>query len=322
MTYGGNNDGHFSTSERREAARAKAREIRELKRKKDRRGKAFLFFGVVGGTLGVLALAGFLVMDSIKPARPGPLNMLSDGIKLTEQYEVVKTAALSPEANPVPNDVGLEVGVVDIQIYIDYFAANSKLFTETNNSQLEAWLEGGAATVEIRPISILNPNSQGTQYSTRSANAAACVANFSPDSYWAVNNALLANQPEERTPGLSDDELHAIVIAAGATRASAIENCIRSQAFKPWVGAATLRALEGPLPGFRGDAKSDENKVRGTPTVLVNGLLYKGPYDDPDAFAAFVVQAAGAIFNETTTSAPTPTPTPTETPTPTRTPRR
>ena len=68
---------------------------------------------------------------------------------------------------------------------------------------------------------------------------------------------------------------------------------------------ATARALNGPI------ANSNVEKVTGTPTVIVNGLKYEGPVNDLASFQAFVVQAAGTTFNETSTATPTPTPTPT-----------
>lgn len=289
--------------------REKAKALREARRKKDRRGRLLIGGGILAATVVAVLVVGSVVLDSAKPPSPGPLNMLSDGIKLEQERKAVPTAALRPGAEPVPNMPGTESDVIDIQIYYDYFAQNAKTFSETNETQIEAWLDSGAATVEIHPLSILNPNSQGTQYSTRSANAAACVANYSPDSYWAVNKALFDKQPEERTPGLSDEELIDLVTGTGVNRAGDVEDCIREQQFKRWVQAATLRALEGPLPGYLGEDSENESKVKGSPTILVNGLLYKDRFDDEDAFAAFVLRAAGTSFNQSTTPTPTPTPT-------------
>lgn len=308
MTYGSNDDGHLTTNQRRESAREKAKALREQRRKKDRRGRLLIGSGILVVTVVIALVVGFVIVDSAKPEGPGPLNMLSDGIRLEEGRMAVPTSALRPGGQPVAHTVGDESEVIDIRIYYDYFAENSKTFNDANEAQLEAWLDSGVATVEIHPLSILNPNSQGTQYSTRSANAAACVANFSPDSYWAVNKALFDKQPEERTAGLSDDELIDLVRSAGVSRPGDIEECIHEQDFKRWVQEATLRALEGPLPGYQGEDSENENKVKGSPTILVNGLVYKNRFDDADAFAAFVVQATAMTFNDSTTPTPTPEP--------------
>ena len=301
MTNSAPGDGHLSKNQRREAAREKAKSLRESQRRKESARKIFLQGGLIVAAIAVVVVVVMVIVGSQRPASPGPLNMLSDGIKIQQGMVAVPTAALQAEAEPVPNAVDESADVIDIQIYVDYLCPFCNIFEETNNAQLETWLASGAATVEIHPISILNSNSMGTQYSTRAANAAACVANYAPDSFWAVNKALFANQPEERTTGLSNDELVSIVTEAGATPADEIESCITDETFKTWVGDATLRALDGPIP-------NSEALVKGTPTVVVDGLKYEGAVDDADAFATFVVQAAGATFSEQSTATPTPAP--------------
>mgnify|MGYP001271638578 CR=1 FL=1 len=305
MTNGGTGGGSLDKNERREAAREKAKVLRDQHKRKDRVRRFFLQGGLIVGSIAVVAIVTLIIVNSQRPAGPGPLNMLSDGIKIGQELKATPTAALAADAEPVPNAVDSEADVIDIQIYVDYLCPFCKVFEETNNEQIESWLNRGAATVEVHPISILNSNSMGTQYSTRAANAAACVANFSPDAFWDVNKALFENQPEERTTGLSDDELIDVVTEAGATPQGKIESCINDKTFKPWVSASTLRALDGPVP-------NSEAEVKGTPTIVVDGAKYEGAIDDPEAFAAFVVQAAGATSSENATT--TPTPTPTETP--------
>ena len=139
----------------------------------------------------------------------------------------------------------------------------------------------GAATLEIHPISILDRLSSGTEYATRAANAAACVANVEPDSFLAFNTAMFANQPAENTTGMTDAELTSLVGAAGVASTD-VAACIADQTYSGWVGASTQRALDGPIPN------SDIEQVKGTPTVLVNGVQYTGSNADAAAFEAFV----------------------------------
>jgi protein-disulfide isomerase len=309
MTFPDLGDGRSNGSEVREAAREKAKSLRALQRKQEKRRHLLVRFGIVAGILVALAIVTVVLVMTNRSGRPGPLNMLSDGIKIGEGYKAVPTAALEADAAPVPNPRVTTSDVIDVQIYVDYANIYAEKFVAANSSQLQSFLTKGAATVEVHPISILDSNSQGTQYSTRSANAAACVANYAPNSYWAASKELFAEQPKERAPGLTDDQLIAAMKKANVTDQSEIANCIRDQRFKTWVKAATLRALAGPIPN------SNVTKVAGTPTVIVNGLKYKGAPGDADAFQAFFLQAAGAAFNENATATPTPTPTPTATPT-------
>ena len=174
-------------------------------------------------------------------------------------------------------------------------------FEAANGEYISSLLENGNTTVEIHPIAILDRLSQGTKYSTRAANAAACVADSSPNDFLAFHNLLFANQPVENTTGLSDDELVALTVEAGADD---VASCIQDQQFKSWVAAATTRALNGPIPD------SNVDRVQGTPTIIVNGVKYDGAVDDLASFQAFVVQVAGSDFVESTKSTPTPTPTP------------
>ena len=71
---------------------------------------------------------------------------------------------------------------------------------------------------------------------------------------------------------------------------------------------ATDRATDGPLPN------TDVKKVKGTPTVLFNGVQFQGSLEDPDAFTSFLGSVIGTV--EPGADGPTPSPTPTPTPTP------
>jgi protein-disulfide isomerase len=163
---------------------------------------------------------------------------------------------------------------------------------------------------EVHPLALLDARSQGSNYSTRAANAAACVANFDADRFFDFNDALLADQPAESTTGLSDDELIERAEGAGVTETDAVSDCIRDERFRTWVGEATDRAVAGPLPD------TEVASVAETPTILVNGLPFAGPFDDATAFSQFLVQAAGASFAETSTETQAPAATDSPTPAP------
>ena len=174
-------------------------------------------------------------------------------------------------------------GAVRVVTYIDYFCPFCGEFESSNAKQLSEWVESGEVVLEVHPISILDRASLGTKYSTRAANAAACVADSSPGAFESFNALLFANQPAEQTEGLSDAELVDLAGQAGASEASGVRECIQSGQFEQWVTDATARALKGPLPD------SDVERVAGTPTVIVDGEQYTGSLDDPEAFADFVL---------------------------------
>ncbi len=302
MSYGTSGDSRLTKNEKREAARDKAKVLREEQKKKDRRTKVLLQGGIILATLAILAVVALVIMNSIKPVGPGPLNMASDGIQIGQGFVATETPALEAGEEPVPNVRDEAAGVLDIQMYVDYLCPVCKAFEDASGEYIESLLANGGTTVEVHPIAILDRLSQGTKYSTRAANAAACVANFSPNQFYEFHNLLFANQPAENTPGLSDDELIALTEEAGVEVAPFIADCIKDQTFKAWSGESTARALNGPIPN------SNVDQVTGTPTVIVNGLKYEGAINDLASFQAFVIQAAGTTFNETSTATPTPTP--------------
>jgi len=301
MTTGGSDDSRLSKNQRREAAREKAKQLREQQRKKEVRNRVILISSLGVVLVAIVVGVTLVITSTLKPAGPGPLNMASDGLVVGTGLVAETTPALAAGEDPVPTVTDPTSGVVDIRTYVDYMCPYCGQFETTNNAQLTEWINSGAATVEVHPLSILDRASLGTKYSTRAANAAACVANYSPDQFWAFNGLLFENQPEENSEGLDNAAIKDLASQAGVTDLDAVNSCIDDTEFRGWVSDATSRALEGPLPG------SDEPNVSGTPTVLVNGQKYTGSLTDPDAFSAFVVQVAGEAY-DTSTATPTPTP--------------
>ncbi|MFB2582481.1 DsbA family protein [Herbiconiux sp. P15] len=304
MSISGAGDSRQSKNERREAAQQKAKQLREEQRKKDVRNRVILISSLSVVVIAIIVGVTLVITSTLRPEGPGPLNMASDGIQIGEGLTATTTPALAAGEAPQPTVTDPDSGVVDIRTYIDYMCPYCGQFEATNNEQMTEWLQSGAATVEVHPLSILDRSSLGTRYSTRAANAASCVANYSPDQFWDFNRLLFENQPEENSEGLDDATLKELATEAGVTAQSDIETCIDDASFRGFVADSTSRALQDPLPGA-----ADDEPVTGTPTVLVNGEKYTGSLTDADAFAAFVVQVAGEAY-DTSTSTPTPTPTP------------
>jgi hypothetical protein len=296
----------------RAAARERARELRELHKKQDRRRRLLLQGGIAASLLVILAVIAIVIFVFPPTETRGPQNMLSDGIKIGEDLKAIKTDPLRPGQSPVPSEEN-PPEVIDIQLYVDYLCAECATFQQNNDEQLRSWVSSGAATLEIHPLALLTTQSSGTQYSLRAASIAACVADLSPDHFYDFHVALLTDPPEEGTEGLTDEQILDRAEAAGVTALGQIRRCVDESRFRSWVKAATVRALEGPIPNAAIPKIDDEL------TVLVNGQVFPFTKDfDPAELAQFVVQAAGDAFS----SNPTPTPGPSDgaTPTPTPTP--
>jgi protein-disulfide isomerase len=319
MTFGRSDDSAASgldenTAATREVARTKAKALREQHRKRERRGRVILRGGILVAIAAVAAIVTVSILQTIRPPSPGPLNMISDGIQIGDGLVATATPALQPDADPVPTVRSTDSSAVSIVVYSDYLSPESGQFTAANDEQIRTWLSTKAATVEYHPISLLNSRSQGSMYSTRAANAVACAANYDPNHFFAYNAALLTKQPGESSSGLTDQQLVARAKAAGVSTTDQFSDCVSEITFKNWVKQATDRALAGKLPN------SDLHAISEPLTVLVNGVQYTGAADSTQEFAAFVVQAAGAQFNDEAAATATPAPVTTDTATPTETP--
>ena len=289
-------------SEVREGARERARELRELHKKQDRNRRRIVTVSVVGGVLVVVVVIALVILNFAQPGGRGPLNMLSDGIKIGTGFKAVQTPGIPVNSKPVPSATN-SPDVIDIKLYIDYLCPNCGTFEKKNGDQLRAWVKSGAATVEIHPIAVLTTKSAGTQYSLRAASAAACVAEFSPNHFFDFNDALFVDQPKEGTAGLTDQQIMARATKAGVTDMLQITKCVQDHRFRSWAQAATARALNGPIPG------ADISSIAGTPTIIVNGSQFKYTTAfDPNEFAQFVLQVAGDTFTKNPTQSPSATP--------------
>ena len=119
--------------------------------------------------------------------------------------------------------------------------------------------DGGTITLNIHPIAILDVQSQGTQYSTRAAGAAYCVAVDDAANVPAFVKALYAQQPKEGTSGLDDATLATIAKDAGAS--DAVTSCIQDGTYTKFVTAMTKKT-----PSQTGSGIS-------TPTIAINGQV-------------------------------------------------
>jgi len=301
MTYDGSSDSGLSKNQKREAAREKSRALRDQQKRKDRRSRVILQSSLAVLVVAIVAVIGLVIVNSVRPPSPGPANMLSDGIKIGEGFKAVPTGALQPDDTPIPSKTNA-TNVIDLRIYLDYQCPGCGIFEGTNAAQIKKWVAIGAATVEVHPVAILDQASLGKKYSTRAANAAACVANYSPNQFFDFSALLFTNQPKENTEGLSDDKIISLTKQAKVRKGDSISTCITDQDFKSWTNAATDRATTNPLAG------SDVNKLAGTPTIIINGKKYSGRINNAAEFAIAVSKASGDRFSEESTATPSPSP--------------
>lgn len=312
-----------ASSERRDAVREKAQQV-QARQSRDRLIlRSTLAVAIVAVVAVIAVVVTWTVSSSASKPTMSPANGVDYGFMITgvtgagitsEQTGANgsilggEAATPSPEGEvaaeatePTPTATATEVPAVDIRVYVDYLSTGSRDFQIANVQQLSKWVAEDAATLTYYPVAMLTAKSNGTKYSLRAANAAACVAQHSPDYFFAFNNALLVEQPDVDSDGLTDSELAALAIGVGLDGPKVVRSCIEEQSYASWAKTATERALK-ELPGTDGVA------LTSTPMVLVNGTQYVGALDDPKEFAQFVLTVSSDSYYKAT---PTPTATPT-----------
>jgi protein-disulfide isomerase len=259
-------------NQKRQEAREKARAMREKQSKKSKRNKFVVQTSLALGVIGVIALVTVFIITSLRPPGPGPANMQSDGVKIGEGLIAERTPALLPDELPTPSEENAD-GVPAINIFVDYSCPACAQFETVYGELLRTWAESGTATVEYHILAFRDAQTAGTRYATRSANSAACVAEFSPDTFFVYNDLLLRSQPlPPASYELTNAQMGELAAAAGVENLQQIEECIADETFSNWVSQATARAMStGPLPV----RNSEIPLVVGTPTILVNGKKYE-----------------------------------------------
>lgn len=296
-----------SKNQRREAAREKARVLREKHRKRERRNRILIQGGIGVGILAVLAIVAIVIVSSVKPPAAAPHNVANGAIVVGKDLKVISgpgnvTPEVAPSATPGATATA-SPAPIKIVTYIDYLCPFCGEFERTNAVQIGELVKSGAATVAIHPVDLLVNSSLGTKYSLRAANAAICVASYQPDHFYAYHRILFEKQPDENSAGLTDSQLEGLLKDADVTNAPKVKSCIDDGTYESWVENAKDKILANPklnssAHGF------------GTPLVLVNGQVYNGSRTDPNEFRSFLLSASSQDYKPTATPAPTTTPTP------------
>lgn len=280
------NQTRMTKSERREQAREKARLAREEQQKQERKRRLIIQGSIVLAVIAVLAIIGLVIAQSVKPAGPGPKNMASGGIVFEgPELSVRSTPAINEGDQLVAQTVDRESVPLDVVVYVDYLCPHCGVFEQEAGAMLEQWVASGQATVQVYPLNFQDTYSKGTRYSTRAANAVACVAEQQPAATWKFHSALLSAdiQPAQNTTGLTNERLLEVAEESGARVTSELKTCVNQVPFADFFVNTTRQALSGPIVGLadgvvlsdgRGgmqDADAPQH-ITGTPAVMVNGM--------------------------------------------------
>lgn len=201
-----------------------------------------------------------------------PANMASHGAIFT-------AAGVQPSPAAAPQRAQVEVDAPHAILYVDFLCPHCGTFETAYGAELEAAVAAGEIALEVRPLTFMDRTSPD-EYSTRAANAFAAVVDEFPESAWAFQQSLFAQQPAGGQPGLTDDELIGLAAEAGASSAQ-LEERIHAVALREFTAVANESGLTQPVA-------DGVDAPAGTPAFYLDGAAYEGPLDQPGSIADFI----------------------------------
>ncbi|MCD2499321.1 MULTISPECIES: thioredoxin domain-containing protein [Microbacterium] len=303
------NDDHseLESTEQRQAVRAKAQRV-QAAQKRWRVVRVSVLAVLALAVVAAIIVAVTLVVSSAatKPA-PVPANVVDDGVQIGASAVNLPSSAgngtLTPTSAPSASATATSAPTaapVSVVVYSDFLDAKAATFQTANARQLAQLVSDGAITLSYHPLATLAHKSNGTKYSLRAAGAAACVASYAPDLFFAYSYELMLKQPGIDADGPTDDDLADLAIALGIPNQDGLRTCITNATYQPWVKTVTERAVEGPLPGTKAT-------IGELPLVLINGVPYVGSLDQPAELLQAVMAAESKAYFETASPSPSAT---------------
>lgn len=148
-----------------------------------------------------------------------------------------------------PSEINPQAQATDaphVVIFTDPGCPHCATLEDTFHDQLHSWLEEGSITLEYRSVNFVS------DYSDIATNAFACMAENSPENYFAYLGEITAER--STVDELSADELAERAGGYGAE----IDQCIADEPYADFVDQTTESAL-------------NEAGISGTPTIFIDG---------------------------------------------------
>lgn len=255
-----------SAQSRREQARAKAQQMQAQADAAERRRRITLA-AVAVVIIAALAVGITLVVRNASQSAAG-----SDA----SYGETGIIAMPAPEGAQAAPD-----NAVTVRVYSDYLCPACKSFEESADPYLAELAGAGTIKREYVPVAILDHLSAGSEYPTRAAAAAYCVAESDVNQLSGFTKALFAAQPSEGGPG-PDNQQILTVAKQFIPNDSEMDACITDEEFTGYVGRVTDQA--------------SQDGMASTPTIMVDGNIIRPQENDTwlDALQREIAAAAAA----------------------------
>ncbi|UNX55286.1 DsbA family protein [Georgenia sp. TF02-10] len=248
---------HPTKADRRDAARERARELREAQARREKRNRLLIVVGlivlIVLVAVAVWAIVGQGNRSAIEQVENVPANTsVEDG---GVSFGSDLAAGSTNEGAPV------------LDVYLDYTCPHCADFEEINSADLRDVAGSGDATVVFHPVAILDNTGDYSGFSGRAVQASAVVADQAPEAYLDFQQAMFALVADATTEP-TEEQIVTAAVEAGVPQDVADQ--IPAGTFDEWVEATTTQ--------FGRDGYT------GTPTVLIDGEAFDG-WTEPGALA-------------------------------------
>lgn len=240
--------------------RGKAKRIVEQQKAAERRRRVTVWTSVA--VVAVLLIAGLI------------------GWGVLANQEKTDAGKLTTPSVAVDDGTAFSVGTgtVVVDLYEDFMCPICHEFEIQTGPTIKQLISENKVTVRYHPVSILDRASNGTEYSTRAAGAAAAAA--VDGKFIEYHDVLFDNQPEENTDGLTDAKL--IELGKSVGLGDSFVTAVNDRTYDAWVAKVT-------------DTFASRG-YNGTPTIVVAGKKVEGPggtLPTTEIFSQAVSQAAG-----------------------------
>lgn len=162
-------------------------------------------------------------------------------------------------------------GVPTVGIYMDFMCPGCGNFEQANSNNLEKMVDAGQINVEYHFMNFLDKASRD-KYSTRTANAAAYIAQKSPEHLLKFVSKMMSSgiQPEENSDSTpSDADIVKYAKGVGVPKDVAKEAV--KAGYADWISAVNTYTTKRPsLYNVSGDYAG---KSMSTPCITINGKL-------------------------------------------------
>ena len=241
--------------------RTAAKRIVEQQKAAEKRRRVTIWTSV--GVVAVLLIAGLVGW-----------GVLANQNKKTDASQVSTPSVAVDEGTAF----AVGTGPVTVDIYEDFMCPICHEFEKQTGSTITQLVTDKKITVRYHPVSILDRASNGTQYSTRSAGAAAAAA--VDGKFLEYHQVLFDNQPEENSSGLDNAKL--IELGTSVGLGDSFAKAVNDKTYDSWATKVT--------------ETFSSRGYNGTPTIVVNGKKVEGPNSTlptTEIFTQAVTAAAG-----------------------------